>query len=169
MGRRQYVNYENNKSKVANLTCGVPQGSVLGPLLFLIYINDLPKVLKYSKAIFFVDDTNIFASHKCIRTLYKNLNEEVATILHWFHCNKLSINTIKTHYTVITKKRTIPVLGVILNGSILQSETFVKFLGVYVDDKLTWYEHLRHCKSKLVSSLFAINMPSGVSVPNHFI
>ncbi len=86
-------------------------------------------------------------------------------MLHWFHSNKLSINASKTHYSVITKKRTLPVLELILDGLILQRETFVKFLGVYVDDKLTRHEHIRHCKSKLTSSLFAINMAKRCLTP----
>ncbi len=96
--------------------------------------------LKYSnflKPYYIADDSNIFASHNCIRTLYKHLNEELATMLHLFHCNMLSINTSKTRYIVITKKQTVPVLKLILNGSVLQRETFLTLSCMYVDDKLT--------------------------------
>ena len=75
------------------------------------------------------------------------------------------MNAIKTHYIVITKKRILPVLELILNGSIVQRETFIEFLDVYVDDKLTWHEHIRHRKFKLASSLFAINMAKRCLTP----
>ncbi len=157
-GCRQYVKQENHKYEVANLTCGVPQGFVLGPLLFLICINGFPKVFKYAKAILFADNTNIFTSHKCIRILNKNLNEELAKMLHWLHCDKLFINQSKNHYILITKTRTLSVLELILNGSNITTWNVHQVLGVYIDDKLTWHEHIHHCKSKLASSLFAINV-----------
>ena len=71
-GRKQYVLYNNTQSSKQYITCGVPQGSVLGPLLFLVYINDIPNCLKYSKSIVFADDTTIFASCKNMNTLYNN-------------------------------------------------------------------------------------------------
>ena len=78
-GRKQYVLYNNTQSSKQYITCGVPQGSVLGPLLFLIYINDIPNCLKYSKSIVFADDTTIFASCKNMNTLYNNMNDDFQT------------------------------------------------------------------------------------------
>ena len=73
-GRKQYVMYNNFQSSMRYITCGVPQGSVLGPLLFLIYINDIPNCLTHSKCIVFADDTTIFASCNNLNTLYNNVN-----------------------------------------------------------------------------------------------
>ena len=75
--RKQYVLYNNVKSQTLEITRGVPQGSVLGPLLFLIYVNDIPNCLTHSKVISFADDTTVFSSSKCIDNLYKNVNSDL--------------------------------------------------------------------------------------------
>ena len=94
----QYVTYNGISSSKQRIKCGVPQGSILGPLLFLIYINDLCHVCKYTSAIFFADDTNLFSSGKDLKTLERTTNNELSNISLWLKVNKLSLN-IKRHIT----------------------------------------------------------------------
>ena len=85
------------------MICGVPQGSILGPLLFLMYINDLPNASKVLDPIMFADDTNLFYSHYDIKTLFNTVNEELKKLVIWFTSNKLSLNIKKTKYTFFHK------------------------------------------------------------------
>ena len=85
-----------------NLICGVPQGSVLGPLLFLIYMNDLPDNLETTKRILFADDTTIYKSSRDINELYESMNYELNILDDWFRANKLSLNVGKSNYMLFT-------------------------------------------------------------------
>jgi len=98
--RKQYVQYYKSSSDTLTVPCGVPQGSVLGPLLFIIYTNDLPNCLTDSKAILFADDTTLYISSKSIPQLYRSTNIELESLNDWFRANKLSLNVSKTHYVV---------------------------------------------------------------------
>ncbi len=103
--RTQYVKYKNTKSSLQTLPCGVPQGSVLGPLLFIIYTNDLPNCLTLTKAILFADDTTIFLSSPDKRFLYESVNNDLHSLAEWFQTNKLSLNVSKTNdIRLVTKK-----------------------------------------------------------------
>ena len=82
------------------MTCGVPQGSILGPLLFLIYINDLREASNIADPIMFADDTNLFYSYHQIKVLFETANAELQKISQWFRANKLSLNVKKTNYTL---------------------------------------------------------------------
>ena len=107
--RRQCVTYNGVVSAMKGISCGVPQGSILGPLLFLIYINDLCSMCKYTTPILFADDTNLFCSGPDIKTMESNINNELSEISLWLKVNKLSLNfklnIKKTHYMVFSKKK----------------------------------------------------------------
>ena len=93
--RKQFITYGDKQTNIETITCGVPPGSILGPLLFLIFFNNLHKVTKYLDPIMFVDDKNLFYSHKNIETLLQIVNSELKLVNEWFLANKLSLNAKK--------------------------------------------------------------------------
>ena len=103
--RKQIVKYKFEKSERLTIKCGVPQGSVLGPLLFLIYMNDISRCSEILSVILFADDTNLFYSHKNIDTLNKTVNQELKKIARWLCANKLSLNIKKTHFIIFKSKK----------------------------------------------------------------
>ena len=132
--------------------------SILGPLLFLIYVNDLPNVSKILNLILFADDTNIFHSHKNIHTLYSTVNQELKKIEEWFKCNKLSLNTKKTKYTLFHKtsrRDNLPLKlpKVILNDSEIKKEDSIKFLGVILDEHLNWNKYISTVVNKISKNI----------------
>ena len=143
-------------SKLIGSTPGVPQGSALGPLLFIIYINDLPNSLSLLKAILFADDATVYASSKNLEQLVYCINQELDILADWFKANKLSLNVTKTNFILFTKRRQQYNIRIILDGQEISRKTFVKFLGIVVDHHLNWEEHIRQCKMKVVSALFAL-------------
>ena len=102
--RTQYVCYKNATSDQRPVMCGVPQGSVLGPLLFIIYTNDLPNAINNAKSILFADDTTVYASSDSLSLLYNIINSELNSLADWFHANKLSLNIGKTHYVLFSQQ-----------------------------------------------------------------
>ena len=132
---KQFIGYEDFSTSYINISCGVPQGSILGPLLFLVYENDLNKESYVLDSIMFVDDTNLFYSHQNIKTLFGTMNCELQKICEWFRTNKLSLNLTKTNYTLFHKnfiKDKLPLKMPELNigNSIIKRKSSVKFLGV---------------------------------------
>lgn len=158
-GRQQCVNINQTKrSSYLNITCGVPQGSILGPLLFLIYVNDLPIASPALSTIMFADDTNLFYSSSNIENLFHKVNRELIKISDWFKANKLSLNAKKTKYTLFhscqQKKflpNNLPFLS-IENNEIIQ-ENVTKFLGVLIDENLSWKTHINSVNSKISKNI----------------
>ena len=102
--RKQYIEIgENSKTDPKYVTCGVPQGSILGPLLFLVYVNDLPNASRLLDPTMFADDTNLFFNHKGIKHLFTVVNNELVNIKDWFTANRLSLNVEKAKYLFFHK------------------------------------------------------------------
>ena len=98
--RKQYVFYNGVSSDVKDISCGVPQGSVLGPLLFLLYINDLPNISEKLKFYLFADDTNIYYESNNLRDLEIIVNEELKQLSLWLNLNRLALNISKTNFVI---------------------------------------------------------------------
>ena len=103
--RTQYVTFENHNSEVMNINCGVPQGSILGPLLFIIYVNDICNVSDLLFKILYADDTSVLINGKHIDELINNLNIELENLNVWLKANKLSLNAQKTYYMVFHRAK----------------------------------------------------------------
>ena len=118
----------------------MPQRSVLGPWLYLIYINDLCKCARYSETYHFADDTNMLQLHSSRETLAKRMNFDLKNLSQWLKVNKLSLNVMKTELIIFHKssKKTDPSLKIILDGKRLIQTDTVKYLGVLLDDHLLW-------------------------------
>ena len=138
----QFVVVDSKTSSTKQLTCGVPQGSVLGPVLFLLYINDLCSVSNVLKLVLFADDTNIFYSSDSLHDLQTTVNAELSKLFAWFSVKKLSLNLTKTNYIFIPRV------------------TVVKFLGIIIDEKLNWKTQIQSVKSKLASVLSVMHKAS---------
>ena len=139
-GRKQFVISKN--SGLIKVICGVPQGSILGPLLFLIYINDMFKASKSLSIIMFADDTNFFLSHKNVKEMFKLMNIELEKINVWFKANKLSLNADKTKFTLFHKSsqsENLPLKlpDLTMNNTIIERKESLKFLGVLIDETLS--------------------------------
>ena len=102
--RKQIVKFYEYRSSMKTISCGVPQGSVLGPLLFLLYVNDIHRSSTLLSFILFADDTNIFNSHSDINTLITTTNEELKKVAEWLRANKLSLNIKKTQFIIFKAK-----------------------------------------------------------------
>ena len=90
--RKQFVSINGYKLNLPGVKCGVPQGSILGPLLFLIYINDLHVAIKYSEVHHFADDTNLLNFNSCVKSINKQVNYELKNLSNWLKANKISLN-----------------------------------------------------------------------------
>ena len=153
--RRQYVTINGFKSDVAIMKYGVPQGSVLGPLLFIIYINDLHYAIKFCSTRHFADDTNLLITNKNLKQLKKHLNLDLCKLNKWLKANKISLNASKTELLVFRhpNKNITYDLKIKLNGKKLMPSKFVKYLGLILDSHLNWRFHTDILASKLSRSI----------------
>jgi len=153
--RHQFVQLSNTKSTTLPINCGVPQGSILGPLLFIIYINDITNVSKLAIPIMFADDTNLFFSDCNLTNLVNMANDELDKISLWFKLNKLSLNVKKTNFILFRSHNSPHHLNIDLNIDIkidnmkIEQVHSTKFLGVIINQTLSWKEHIYLIKQKI--------------------
>ena len=147
--RKQKVVINGFESESRPLLHGVPQGSVLGPILFLIYINDLHHCIKYCRTYHFADDTNLLNISKDYKTLQRQVNYDLFNLHKWLTANKISLNEGKTELIFFRKSGPAPVLNIKLHGKRLRPSKFVKYLGIYVDEFLSGETHCEELVKKL--------------------
>ena len=163
-GRQQYVEYEGIKSTKLAITTGVPQGSILGPLLFIIYINDIANISKLFEKIVYADDTSLLTNLNHLKHAYPNksyseiINIELKNIHTWLMDNKLSLNIDKTKYMIFHhREKNIPDLEIkIENLEIKRVECF-NFLGLNIDQHVTWQNQLKNISTKISRSIGILN------------
>ena len=148
--RPQQVSYNGETSAYKNMKCGVPQGSILGPLLFIIYINDLSSVSDILMSVLFADDTTLIDSDSNLTTLVNRFNKELVNILNWLNANRLSLNIDKTNFMIFRPKNKNDICPDIrINGSQINQVDKAKFLGIIIDNKLNWSEHIKYTTKKI--------------------
>ena len=156
--RHQRVEFNGTLSEnTCKVECGVPQGSILGPLLYLIYINDINQCLTHCHVTLYADDTTLIVTAKTYEDLYRFVNEDLSALSKWLCLNKLTMNIKKTKYiTYSLSKRTAlqrDDLKVFLNGATIEKVDTFKYLGIYIDEHLTWKPHMNKILSKIRGNL----------------
>ena len=142
--RSQSVNLNGATSDELKITCGVPQGSILGPLLFTVYINDMHKAFKKCLVHHFADDTNLLFTDKDPKTIQKTLNTELQELVEWLRANRLSLNVAKTEFIIFRppQKSLNNRITLKLDQKIIFESTKIKYLGLLLDSRLTWKFHI---------------------------
>lgn len=152
------MDINGTKSDLLPVTCGVPQGSILGPLLFILYINDLVNVTKLADVIMFADDTNLFFNGKNLDDLICTVNAELQKFCLWFKLNKLSLNIKKTNFILFGRKQQDGASPKIyIDNTQVEKTNKTKFLGVIINQALTWTDHITVIKQKVQKSVGIIS------------
>ena len=156
-GRKHCCILEGERSSMEEVTCGIPQGSCLGPLLFLIYINDLPLALDNCGTSIFADDSGIMAASKTVNKLQSLLQEDIDSLVVWMNANKLTLNLLKTEFMIIGSKHKLKDIdettSITIVGEEIYRSPYVKSLGFIIDQNLDWQDHVQAVIKKTSSGL----------------
>ena len=141
--RQQFVSIGDSRSNLHNVAYGVPQGSILGPLLFLLYINDTEYCFHSATVKLFADDTNLFVHGKTLREALNNANDSIALLCNWFCANRLSLSEEKSCYSLFGCDVSAASPYTITLGNInLNPVNCAKYLGIVIDSGLSWKSHI---------------------------
>ena len=147
--REQFVSISGVCSSKRRMGYGVPQGSILGPLLFIIYINDMPEISKLAKFILYADDANIIITGRTVDEVNAQLNVLSDALLSWVDSNGLALNLKKTKYMIFSRQRIDSTYRLEIANTVIERKSEAMFLGVIVDEKLNWSHHISALKSKM--------------------
>ena len=155
------------------VNCGVPQGSVLGPLLFLLYVNNIQHCSRKLKFFLFADDTNVLYSHENLKTLELIVNAELNNLFNWLTSNKLTLNIKKKNLVIFRPHRKklnyLPQINIFDNEQnknvILEHKNCIKFLGLLIDENLSWKDHIHTLTTKISKTVGLITKLRHI-VPN---
>ena len=154
MFRSQYVICNGATSDVKFVESGVPQGSILGPLLFILFMSDFSRLSTLLFSIRFADDTNVFLGGTEYSKLFKSLNNELENVTKWLNANRLTVNMKKTHYMIFHRvKFKTTGQDVVMQNSAFTCVTTAKFLRVIIDHKFKWNDHITYVKNKISKSI----------------
>jgi len=148
--RQQFVCIGGSRSQLLNVSCGVPQGSVLGPLLFLLYINDIENSCSDCTVRLFADDTNLFVYGKNVSDVYRKANRAIFNLHKWFNANKLTLNLDKSCYSVFGHVNTASLYNITLGSCNIERVKCTKYLGLMIDSDLSWREHIDYVYNKIL-------------------
>ena len=150
-GRKQYTIVGNANSTLQNIMYGVPQGSVLGPLLFILYINDLHKVTQHCSVFHYADDTNLLLINSSLKKIIRRVNHDLSLITDWLKASKMSLNTNKTKVLMYKPKNAVihKKLNFRISGQKIEVTDSIKYLGIILQDNLIWDNHLTHIINKI--------------------
>ena len=146
--RQQCTNIGGFLSSLISIELGVPQGSILGPLLFLIFINDLPGASPLLTKLF-ADDTCLLFSAKTVNSLQNIANNEISKIENWMICNKLTLNHTKTKFMIINKNGRNSSINIYINNHQIEKVDSMEYLGITIDSKLNWSKQIKNIESTL--------------------
>jgi hypothetical protein len=158
--RSQYTKTGAVKSTINKITCGVPQGSVLGPLFFLVYVNDMQNCTS-AKLRLFADDTNIFISEKNPLALKHKMEQCMKSINTWLNANKLLLSPSKTNFSIfMPANMQIPAClnSINVNGMTIKRTTTCRYLGILLDDRLKFNDHITQLSKELVKTIQAFKI-----------
>ena len=156
--REYFVSANGHISHTKTVNIGVPQGSTLGPLLFLLYINDMINCSNILKFSLFADDSTASHSDSDLNTTLNTIKEEFTKVLEWLSTNKLIINLQKTHLMLFTNKARPASISLNINDNLITEQTETKFLGVMVDNQLNWKAHIKHISNKISKSVAILRL-----------
>ena len=167
--RPQSVKVGNEISDILQVLCGVPQGSVLGPILFLIYINDIYRSSELLNFQLFADDTSLFLSHTNTTQLETTINEELTRVSMWLKSNKLTLNVTKSNYILFRPpQKKLGTISLKIENREIEEKAQCKYLGVILDRHMSWKPHIHYINSKLSKSIGIISKLRH-NVPKHLI
>ena len=181
---KSYLNNRNQKCFVngqlsgsRSLLCGIPQGTILGPLLFLIYINDLPNCLVHSRPRMYADDTHLTFASNNLDDIEYHLNLDLAKVNKWLIANRLTLNQSKTEFMLIGARQRLCTLQsapcLAIDNVPIKQVSQIKSLGVHIDENLSWNIHIEEVAKKIASGIGALKrvrqfVPTATLITDYF-